>query len=374
MIVHPTIYKYDTKGNCRVWRMEIDGAKYRTVAGIEGGSLVESKWTTAKGKNVGRANETSPEEQAELEVASKYENKLSREYSETKEAAKSGAHFFKPMLAQPYKGLPLWQDLYVQPKLDGMRCIATKDGLFSRQGKPILGCPHIFEALEAAFKKDPMLIIDGELYNHHLKDDFPRLMSLCKKQDPTDEQLAESAELVEYYVYDCPSKADFKFSTRMVFLSQALQDAGINTVDDYGPIVPTATLKITSDDPVKFFNDFHGKCVAAGHEGSMLRLDKPYEQKRSKHLLKRKDFLDDEFEVVRLVEGEGNWSGAVKSVLCRAKNGKEFGSGVKGSREYAESLMGRDFSTAKVRYFELTPDGVPRFGICLELYEGERDD
>ncbi|MAD95768.1 MAG: hypothetical protein CMB99_00335 [Flavobacteriaceae bacterium] len=366
----PTIYKFDSKGNCRVWRMEIDGARYRTISGIEDGNLTESKWTTAKPKNVGRANETSAEEQAQAEVASKYEHKLAREYHTTKESAKSGAHFFKPMLAQEYKGLPLWQDLYAQPKLDGMRCIATKDGLFSRQGKPILGCPHIFEALQPAFKKDPTLILDGELYNHDLKDDFPKLMSLCKKKDPSEEELEESAKMVQYHVYDCPSKGSFKFSTRMVFLGQAMGDLGQKLDGDF-PIWKVTTLTIGS---VEQFNEFHGKCVEAGYEGSMLRLDKPYEQKRSKYLLKRKDFIDAEFPVLRMVEGEGNWSGAIKSVVCRAANNKEFGAGVKGTREYAEGLMGRDFAYAKVRYFELTPDGVPRFGICLELYEGERDD
>lgn len=368
MIDTPTIYKYDSKGNCRVWRMEIDGGRYRTISGIEDGNLTESKWTTAKAKNVGRANETSPEEQAELEVASKYENKLSREYHETKEAAKSGAHFFKPMLAQSYKGLPLWQDLYAQPKLDGMRCIATKDGLFSRQGKPITGCPHIWDALEPAFKKDPHLIIDGELYNHDLKDDFPRLMSLCKKQDPTDEQLVESEQLVQYHVYDCPSKGEFKFSTRMVFLEQALTDAGID--DETSPIWRVQTISMTD---IEMFNKFHGICIEAGYEGSMLRLDKPYEQKRSKHLLKRKDFIDEEFPVIRIEEGEGNWAGAAKSVVC-SRDGKEFGAGIKGSYERGQKLLGKEFKLAKIRYFELTPDGVPRFGICLELYEGDRDD
>lgn len=364
----PTIYKYDSKGNCRVWRMEIDGPRYRTISGIEGGNLTESKWTVAKPKNVGRANETTAEEQAQLEVASKYENKLTREYSRTKEEAKGGAHFFKPMLAHAYNGLPLWQDLYAQPKLDGMRCIATKDGLFSRQGKPITGCPHIWYALEPAFKKDPNLILDGELYNHELKDDFPKLMSLCKKQDPTDEELIESAKMVEYHVYDCPSKGEFKFSTRMVFLGQALKDAGISPEDG---IIGVPTVAV---DSVEGFNEFHGRCVAAGYEGSMLRLDKPYEQKRSKHLLKRKDFIDEEFEVVRLVEGEGNWSGAAKNCICLAKNGKEFGSGIKGSYARGQELLGKEFKLAKIRYFELTPDGVPRFGICLELYEGDRDD
>ena len=363
----PTIYKYDTKGNCRVWRMEIEGDKYRTVSGIEDGNLVESKWTVAKPKNVGRANETTGEEQARLEVASKYEHKLSREYSRTKEEAKGGAHFFKPMLAKPYKGLPLWQDLYAQPKLDGMRCIATAKGLFSRQGKEIVSCPHIFEALKPVFDENPDLILDGELYNHKLKDDFPRLMSLCKKQKPTEEELQESAELVQYWMYDCPSKAEYKFSTRIAFLSQ--------TLDKLDPeltcLIRTPTAAV---EDVKGFNEFHGKCVEAGYEGSMLRLDKPYEQKRSSHLLKRKDFIDEEFEVVRLEEGEGNWSGAAKTVICRAKNGEEFGSGMKGSYERGQKLLGQEFKLAKIRYFELSPDGIPRFGICLELYEDERDD
>lgn len=365
------IYKYDTKGNLRVWRMEIDGARYRTVAGLDGGNLVESEWTTAKPKNVGRANETTAEEQAKLEVASKYEHKLSREYSKTPEEAKSGAHFFKPMLAKTYSGMPLWQNLYAQPKLDGMRCIATKAGLFSRQGKPILGCPHIHEALKPLFDESPDLILDGELYNHELKDDFPRLMSLCKKQSPNEAELQESAKLVQYWIYDCPSKADYKFSTRMTYAASQLKKINNQC------IVPTPTVLIDTDDAregLEMWNEFHGKTVGAGFEGSMLRLDKPYEQKRSKFLLKRKDFIDEEFEVVRLEEGEGNWSGAIKSVVCRAKNGQEFGSGLKGSKEYAQSLVGQEFKTAKIRYFELSPDGIPRFGIVLALYEGERDD
>lgn len=361
-----TLYKYDTKGKLRIWRMEIEGDKYRIIAGLADGEQVTSDWTTAKPKNIGRSNETTGKMQAAYEVQSKYEHKLAREYHATAEAAKGGAHFFKPMLAEKYKGLPLWQDLYAQPKLDGMRCIATKAGLFSRQGKPILGCPHIVEALAPAFAADPELIVDGELYNHDLKDDFPRLMSLCKKQTPDEAELAESRKLVQYWIYDCPSKADRKFSTRMAYLAQVLDNCDQNST----VLIRTPTLAV---DTVGGFNRFHGKCVESGYEGSMLRLDKPYEQKRSKSLLKRKDFLDEEFEVVRLEEGQGNWSGVIKSVVCRAKNGKEFGSGLKGTKEYAASLVGKTFKTATIRYFELTPDGVPRFGICTALYEGERD-
>jgi DNA ligase-1 len=364
-----TLYKYDTKGGLRTWRMEIDGSRYRTAAGVAGGVEVFSEWTQAKAKNIGKANETSPEDQAKLEVASKYEHKLTREYHKSTEAAQSGAHFFKPMLAKEYSGFPLWQTVYAQPKLDGMRCIATRQGLFSRQGKAILGCPHIYEALKPAFETDPNLILDGELYNHELKDDFPKLMSLCKKQDPSEEELAESGRLVQYHVYDCPSKADRRFSIRIAYANQSLQ-----YLSEESCIwkVETVAFEGKPEDSERF-NTFHGACVAAGYEGSMLRLDTPYEQKRSKNLLKRKDFLEDEFPVLSLEEGIGNWSGKVKSVVCKAKNGKEFGAGLKGTMEYAESLIGKSFQTATVRYFELTPDGVPRFGIVIALYDGERD-
>ena len=372
----PTIFKYDSKNKLRTWRMEIEGERYRTISGIADGKQVTSAWTRAYAKNVHKANHVSAKDQAKAEVASKYEHKLAREYHETPELAKNGAHFFKPMLAQSYKNFPLWDPVYIQPKLDGMRCIATKDGLFSRQGRPILGCPHIVEALVPTFAKYPDLIIDGELYNHELKDDFPRLMSLCKKQDPNEEQLAESAELVQYHVYDCPSKAERKFETRIAYLSQVMGEfAGQGPDYKSFPVhaVPTIALDGQPEDQ-KMFDDFHGKCVAAGYEGSMLRLNQPYEQKRSKSLLKRKDFLDDEFEVVRLEEGKGNWSGAVKSVVCKAANGEEFGAGLKGDMEYAKSLMGRTFKSAKIRYFELSPDQIPRFGIVIALYEGKRDD
>ena len=385
-----TIYKFDTKGNCRIWRMEVDGNRYRTVSGLEDGKQTVSKWTEAKAKRG-----TTPDEQALLEVASKYEHKLTREYHKTKEEAKGGAHFFKPMLAKTYSGLPLWEDLYAQPKLDGMRCIATKEGLFSRQGKPILGCPHIVEALEEAFSENPDLILDGELYNHKLKEDFNKLMSLCKKQDPTAEELAESKAMVEYHIYDVPSFAHLSFSTRLNKLGNLFIDYEWDT-----PIVEVYTVAILS---LEGYNTFHGECVEAGYEGSMLRLDKGYEQKRSKNLLKRKDFLDDEFEVVKLVEGDGNWTGAVKSVAFQVpgaainygdlfwEDGKlqkyinsvspgagavrVASAGVAGSYERGvELLEGPMPRVVKVRYFEKTPDGVPRFGVVIIFYEGERDD
>lgn len=365
------IYKYDTSGNLRVWSIEVNGSRYRTIAGIKDGNLVTSKWTEAKPKNIGKANETTAEEQAVVESLAKYKKKLEGEYHESPEEAKQGSHFFKPMLASKYTGFKLWSDVFAQPKLDGMRCIATKNGLFSRQGKPILSCPHIFEALEEAFQENPDLILDGELYNHSLKDDFNKLMSLCRKTDPTPEELEESRQIVQYHVYDCPSKAEYRFSTRIAYLGGSI----FKEYELGDPIIAVATVAFDGQpDSAKSFDNFHEQCIAAGYEGSMLRLDAAYEQKRSKNLLKRKDFIDQEFEVVELVEGKGNWSGRIKSVICRAANGEQFGSGIRGTEAYTKSLIGKKFKTATIRYFQLTPDGIPRFGVVTDLHKLERED
>lgn len=362
-----TIYKYDSKGKLREWRMEVEGNKYRTIAGLSEGEKVTSAWTEVEGKNAGKSNETTAEQQAVLEVESKYKNKLSREYHLSPEEAKGGAHFFKPMLAETYKTFIWNEDVFVQPKLDGMRCIMTKDGMFSRAGKEIFSCPHIVESLSSFFEEDPNLILDGELYNHDLKNDFNKLMSLCKKQNPTDEQLKETASKVEYWLYDVPSAAKEPYANRLELLQR---------FSNIYKIVVCPTNKICKNElnQEELCTKLHAEAIKDGYEGSMIRLNKEYEQKRSKSLWKRKEFEDDEFEVLELVEGEGNWSGTIKSIRCRAKNDRTFGASIKGTKEYATSLIGKSFKTAKVRYFELTPDGVPRFGVVLALYENERDD
>ena len=77
---------------------------------------------------------------------------------------------FKPMLAQVYHQQPIdWgQPVYMQAKLDGVRCIFTSDGAFSRNGKRFMNVRHIEFELQKLFIKLPGLRLDGELYNHDL--------------------------------------------------------------------------------------------------------------------------------------------------------------------------------------------------------------
>ena len=147
----PTIYKRDSKGKVREWRMEVDGDRYRTVSGLQDGEHITTEWTVAEGKNTGRANATTPEQQAVLEVESQYEKKLKVDYHENQDDI-DNAKIYKPMLAKKWEDRRAkidWKDdkVHIQPKLDGIRCIAMRQGLFSRTGKPIVAVPHIFEQL-----------------------------------------------------------------------------------------------------------------------------------------------------------------------------------------------------------------------------------
>lgn len=365
--LYDDIFKFDTKQKARVWRMEQEGSKHRTIAGIKDGNLVTSEWTQCEATNVGRANERTPVQQATFEIEAAYVKKLTREYHPTLEAAGGGAHFFKPMLAEKYEE---FAPGYAQPKLDGIRCIAKIDGLWSRQGKPIMGAPHVFEALLPLFKKDALLVLDGELYNHDYKDDFNTIVSFVKKQKPDVDQLAESAKLVQYHVYDMPSHAG-KFSERTHELARLV--AGRT----HPALQFVETIQIVTAEE---FDEQHGRWLVHGYEGSMWRDNAPYEQKRSKTLRKRKEFQDAEYPISRIIEGIGNWAGYAKAVEYilpgdkRLENGERPRAGIKGNQNFTRELLveANQYKQVTVKFFALTPDGIPRFPVATQFHGEKR--
>jgi len=111
----------------------------------------------------------------------------------------------KAMLAHKYNEDKADYPAYIQPKLDGVRCLFTKDGAFSRAGNQFMNVEHIEYDLKPVFNRYPNLILDGELYNHGLKDDFNKIISLVKKKKPTKEERIEAAQKVQYQMYDVAS-------------------------------------------------------------------------------------------------------------------------------------------------------------------------
>jgi len=337
---------------------------YRTITGFEDGVKTKSAWTECFSKNVGKTNETSDVEQARKEAEALHRKKLELGFFEDINDIDSST-LFKPMLAVDYNDYKdkVEYPVYVQPKLDGIRCIVRKDGMWSRNGKSIISAPHIFESIKHLFDEDPNLIIDGELYIHSNQNDFNTICSLVKKTKPTEEDLVESARLIEYWVYDVPSH-DSSFDHRKVSIYKF---HGIDKVK----IVSTS--RVNDEEQLK---EQYGMFMSQGYEGLMIRIIKgKYENKRSKNLLKYKEFHDNEYTILEVHEGKGRLQGKVGQMLFKNEDGKEFYSTVNGTEEYLtelweqkEQLVGQQ---ATIKYFELTVDNVPRFPkvISIRNYE-----
>lgn len=371
VLTSETLYKLDSKGKVRVWYAETgtDGTRWglRSIAGLEDGKKVTSEWTFVEQKNVGRSNETSLEEQATSEMASEVQKKKDRGYfSDLKNVDTFDK--FKPMLAEKFEDVEVnfaAGNVYSQPKLDGIRCIARKDGLWTRSGKEIVAVPHIWESLQPFFEKHPNLILDGELYNHELKDDFNSITSMVRKTKPKVEDLVKSKELVQYHLYDVivTDEPELEFSKRELLRYQA--------PSDYIRIVPTMHVPTRTG-----LDSLYEGYLEHGYEGQMVRIDRPYENKRTKNLLKRKEFLTDEFEVAEVLEGQGNWQGCVKHFVLRLNSEKTFQAGVRGDMDTLRAMWKNqekpDWVT--LRYFTPTPDGVPRFPVVIDWGKGKRED
>ena len=224
----------------------------------------------------------------------------------------------KPMLAYKVDKKPVdWSEkVFIQPKLDGVRCIFTKDGAYSRTGKEFKNLAHVKYDLADFFKKHPDIVLDGELYNHALKNDFEKIISLVRKQKPTDQDARDAENLVQYHVYDATHD----------MLHDAVYEDRFNWLTRYLPIAATMTLikntVVESQDEAKMLHDVH---LAQGYEGSMLRLNKKYEHKRSYNLQKFKDFSDTEATIVGYEAGKGKFTGLIGKFFMQDDDGNEFG-------------------------------------------------
>ena len=363
-----TIFKKTKTGATQEWTIEVVGNKYRSHSGQVGGQITTNEWTICYGKNVGRSNETTDKEQAMLEAVAKRTKKLESGYFENiKHINKT--QYFEPMLAAKWEDSKdkITYPIYSQAKLDGIRCIVKKNGMFSRNGKPILSAPHIIDSLRNLFVVNPNLIFDGELYCDKFANDFNKIVSLVKKTKPTEADLKESKKYIEYHIYDLPS-SDKNFVHRAYDLGILFETC--LEMGKYCRIVQT--YKVDSEKSVE---ELYGGYVEAGYEGQMLRIDGKYENKRSKNLLKHKSFVDDEYTILDIVEGEGNRTGTAGYMVFETIDGKPFKSNVKGTwDETAEMLKSKKKLIGKqatIKYFNLTPDGIPRFPYVINIDRNE---
>ncbi|AGR48050.2 DNA ligase [Sinorhizobium phage phiM7] len=370
-----TLYKIDENDKVREWFIQLDGNRYCVHSGVQGGKTVVSKWKEAKPKNVGKANEVCAEQQAILEVERKYvEQKKTGGYYDTVELAREGFKtYFQPMLAEKWKDRkPTWGatfPLWSQPKLDGCRAVSTYDALKSREGEAFITPTKIIKIMKRLHEIYPSYVFDGELYNHKYRNDFEKIVSLIRKQKPTEAHIEECNEKIEYHIYDMfdRNRPDLPFSERFAILQGILHD-----FDERIVLVETKLVHNEEE-----LDALYGEYLENEFEGQMVRVDGPYEMRRSKTLLKRKEFEDAEFQIESVEEGEGNWSGALKVVWIELEDGRNQKATPRGTYDdlaallkEADSLPGTDVT---VRFQGRTGGGKLRFPIVTVFWRGKRD-
>ena len=275
----------------------------------------------------------------------------------------------KAMLAHKYdeKRIDWSQPVYIQPKLDGVRCLFTKDGAFSRAGKKFMNLAHIEVKLIPFFKQQPDVILDGELYNHELKNDFEKIISLVRKQKPTADDRLEAKQLVQFHMYDYFDNVLYdSYKTRMQKLVCS---------DLYGKEIKYVPSKLV--DTYSYARLLHEEFLEDGYEGSIIRLDGLYKHGRSYDLMKFKDFSDAEATITGYEEGKGKRQGTIGKFLMTDDEGVQFGCPPGKGYTYKDLsnmlLNIHDYigQRATFTYFQRTKAGSYRHPLfkCLRNYE-----
>ena len=280
---------------------------------------------------------------------------------------------YKPMLAHPVGGYERIKDedwpLYSQYKLDGVRCLIQYDSgvvkAYSRTGKEWKNIDHITWNLYKFFDKYPNVVLDGELYNHDFKDDFEQIISMVRKTKPTPEARVISRDNVQFHCYDIVNQK-MKFSTRDNWLLSNV------------PVSYCIKLVETNwiHDELEA-SEHHQHNLKLGYEGSIVRLDTPYQCKRSHNLRKFKDFSDAEANIVGYEEGKGKRTGTLGKFIMQDDDGNQFGCPPGKGHNYKDladmlanihEYMGQ---RASFTYFERTKAGSYRHPLykCIRNYE-----
>ena len=280
------------------------------------------------------------------------------------------------MLAHPVSDRPIDYDngpVFIQPKLDGVRCLIQYERInantetvvaYSRTGKEWKNINHILFNLRPFFQLNPDVVLDGELYNHDLKDDFEKIISCVRKTKPTDEHRRESEELVQFHCYDVITPDPYDFSDREEWLRL--------NVPHNRFIKKVESTIVRNEVDAQHENNAN---LAMGYEGSILRTNDIYQHKRSHSLRKFKQFHDAEAKIIGWVAGKGKRIGTIGKFMAIDEDGNEFGMPVMDKQKYLEEnfekMQGWVGKIATFKYFERTKAGSYRHPLfkCIRDYE-----
>ena len=347
------LYKKDTKGKIRQLDIFAQDWKLIQISWLVWGKQVRHIKECTE-KNVWKSSHTSREKQAKLEAIALIKKKSKEGYFVSQKSAES-EEVILPMLAKSYEKEATkinWEgDVFVQPKLDGMRALAFCDGedvkLMSRKGIEIVTMPHIVKELKALMLS--WMILDWELYAHWIS--FQENMKLIKKN-------REGSINVHFHIYDMVDSWSFK--ERKETVDEILE------TQEFAHLLSVETYYLSSYEELLIH---HKGFLEQWYEWTMLRhwTDSYKKNGRSSQLLKVKDFIDETFNVVDVVPMEVYTDQGI--IVCEMENWYTFKATPKMSHKEKKLLLKNKTSyiwqTAEIRFFEWTDEGVPRFPICV---------
>jgi DNA ligase-1 len=313
----------------------------------DGSVIQESTPERVEGKNWGRSNATTAEQQANLEFDALVKKRRDKGYSES---GHSDHGYTKPMLAHVFadRVSTIKWPVYVQPKLDGFRMLMDGDNAWTRGGKD-----HVEACVQHLMWDVGELTVDGELL-------LPGNRPLQETNSAAKKFRRGSSDTLEYHVYDIVEPS-LSFAARWELLKDLFEKPHPKNVK----LVPTVMVDTEAE-----VMTAHGVFTRYGYEGSIIRsADGRYEiGHRSYSLLKLKDFQDAEFQVVGVEHGKGSFEDKAILVL-EAKPGVTFNAVPQGNDEYRrslwtnrEDLLGQWWT---IKYQTLSKEGKPVFPVAI---------
>jgi DNA ligase-1 len=364
---------------------------------VNKGGETESEFSKSTESEFSKSTESESTKEEKKKTKSKKESKDHDTNSITNTNSITDMYF--PMLAKAYKDgkKHLKYPLYIQPKLDGMRCLAFLKSdyknysdvvIYSRTKKEFGNIEYIKKVLFpflAKFydkNKNQSIYLDGELYLHGKK------LQDISGQNRKEFEDTDDKNKNQYHIYDCfyPNDLNQKFKDRKELLASifsTIKKDNNNLALEY--IKPVETLLVQDEkESEKIFNRF----ISEKYEGAILRnIDGPYLANkdktgafmRSKDLVKMKKKFTDEFEIVGFTEGRGKDKSAI-IWICKTKKGVEFNVAPK-DMTYEEryklySECKKDFSSyigkpLTVEYEDLSKLKVPQRAKALVIRDYE---
>lgn len=354
----PRLYKQTKTGATQICEISFEGPKYFVTFGQLGGKL-QTNITECKPKNTGKSNETTAEQQAELEALADHKKKIKSGYSTSLDAPSE--------VTLPAK-IKVYQDnlknikfpAYSTAKLNGVNGLFKRESskltLYSRGGEIYPDIPHLIKPISYLMDHLNCNELNGELYIHgqHLQD----IQSAVKKPNSLSNKLC-------FYIFDIPdiqSEYDIRNQVILKDMANTLTALG-SPIKLYIGFLIGEECYSHEDIELKF-----NTAIQSGYEGTVIyNANHVYKyNERSSDAFKYKKALDAEFQIIDYeLDKQGN-----PTLICKSEGGP-FKVRPTGTREYRQQLLldmpnniGKFY---KVEYEMLSRDKIPLkpVGICI---------